>query len=98
MTMYRHQPFTVQGLKQHPMTEIGRSNRVFLLYPWSIQGSAFRISHSLSVHIINPTSPNHTESTCSCTEQIRTVSDFIRFILAIRIFFTAPRRFAGTEQ
>ena len=26
------------------------------------------------------------------------VSDFIRFILAIRIFFTAPRRFAGTEQ
>ena len=31
--------------------EIGRSNRVFLLYPWSIQGSAFRISQIGRAHV-----------------------------------------------
>src|SRR6185437_11231225 len=96
MAMDRHQQFAVQCPKQHAMPEIGRRDRLFLMYPGSVQCTTRRISDALRINIVYPACPEHAETSGLRTENIGAVRYFIGTDITIFILFPAPGRTTGT--
>jgi len=97
VAMNRHQQLPIESAEEHTMAEIRRSDWLFLLYPWAVESSAFRVGDSLCICIKHPTCPNHAQTACLSSKQIRPVGHSVWAHFTIQ-FLTTPRRCARSEQ
>ena len=85
-------------MKEDGMREIGRSNGVFVVYGWWMEGWGLRIREWVSVEIINGSSGNDRECRCWCREEIGRVSEFIGFVVGMGMFLRGGGGLGGREE
>ena len=84
MGVNSHEMVSFEVGEEHAVSEVWRSDGYKFLYPRAVEGTGFRVGYALCIYIVNPTGPEHPETSRRSSKEERTVGDFVRMVVTER--------------